>query len=163
MASQYRRKPSCARRAGPGIAHGSALSRLCESAETRTGDGSNLHSNPRDGSMKQDAAMRRKRSKGMDVHFVYRGQRFCWNSEKATANFRKHGIGFEQACEVFFDPFVNLLDASPGNEAREAVLGLTEDWTLLFVVNVVRTRGVIRIISARQATRAERRLYEDNG
>jgi uncharacterized DUF497 family protein len=40
---------------------------------------------------------------------------------------------------------------------------MTEDLTLLFVVHVVRERGgVIRIISARKATRAERRLYEDN-
>jgi uncharacterized DUF497 family protein len=112
--------------------------------------------------MKRAQMKRRKPSKGMDVHYVYRGQRFCWNSEKVDANFKKHGIRFEQACEVFFDPFVNLLDATPEQEAREAVLGLTEDWTLLFVVHVVRERGVIRIISARQATRAERRLYEDN-
>jgi uncharacterized DUF497 family protein len=75
----------------------------------------------------------------------------------------QNSIRFEQACEVFFDPFVNLLDAAPENEAREAVLGLTEDWTLLFVVHVVRERGVIRIISARGASRAERRVYEDNG
>ena len=98
--------------------------------------------------MKQTQMKRRSPSKGMDVHFVYQGQRFCWDSEKATANFKKHSIRFEQACEVFFDPFVNLLDAAPENEAREAVLGLTEDWTLLFVVHVVRERGVIRIISA---------------
>jgi uncharacterized DUF497 family protein len=58
---------------------------------------------------------------------------------------------------------VNLLDATPEDEAREAALGLTEDWTLLFAVYVVRERGVIRIISARRATRAQRRLYEDNG
>jgi uncharacterized DUF497 family protein len=99
----------------------------------------------------------------MDVQFLYRGQMFCWDSDKAAANFKKHVIHFEQACEVFFDPFVNLLDATPEDEAREAALGLTEDWTLLFVVHVVRERGVIRIISARRATRAERRLYEDNG
>lgn len=112
--------------------------------------------------MKRAWMKRRKPSKGMDVHCVYRGQRFCWNSEKADANFKKHGVRFEQACEVFFDPFVNLLDATPEQEAREAVLGLSEDWTLLFVVHVVRERGVIRVISARRATRAERRLYEDN-
>lgn len=99
----------------------------------------------------------------MDVYFVYRGQRFCWNSEKAAANVEKHGIRFEQACEVFFDPFVNLLDATREEEARSAVLGLTEDWALLFVVHVLRERGALRIISARRATRVERRLYEDNG
>lgn len=98
----------------------------------------------------------------MDVHLVYHGQEFSWNSEKAIANLEKHGVRFEQACEVFFDPFVSLLDAAREEEAREAALGLTEDWTLLFVVHVVRKGSVIRIISARRATRAQRRLYEDN-
>jgi hypothetical protein len=99
----------------------------------------------------------------MDAHFVYAGQRFRWDTDKAQANFKKHGVRFEKACEVFFDPFVRLADATAEDEAREAVIGLTEDWTLLFVVHVVRERGAIRVISARQATRVERRRYEDNG
>jgi uncharacterized protein len=81
--------------------------------------------------------------------------------EKAHSNFVKHGIRFDQACEIFFDPFVRLLDASAEDEAREAALGLTEDLTLLFVVHAVREDEVIRIISARPASNAERRLYED--
>jgi hypothetical protein len=98
----------------------------------------------------------------MDTLFVYAGQRFCWNTEKALANLSKHGIGFEQACEVFADRFFRLVDATDDEEAREAVLGMTVDLTLLFVVHVARERGrVIRIISARKATRAERRFYED--
>jgi uncharacterized DUF497 family protein len=97
----------------------------------------------------------------MDVHYIYAGQRFCWDSEKASSNLAKHSARFEQACEVFFDPFVRLLDATPENEAREAALGLTEDWTLLFVVHLVREEETIRIISARPATREERRLYEN--
>jgi uncharacterized DUF497 family protein len=100
----------------------------------------------------------------METQFVYAGQRFRWNTEKALANLKKHGIRFEQACEVFCDPFFRLVDATAEDEAREAVVGLAEDWTLLFVVHVARERGgVIRIISARKATRAERRAYEDNG
>ncbi len=51
--------------------------------------------------MKRDQMKPRKPSREMDVHFVYWGQRFCWNSDKAAANFKKHGIHFEQACEVF--------------------------------------------------------------
>ena len=99
----------------------------------------------------------------MDTQFVYAGQRFRWNTEKALANLKKHGIRFEQACEVFLDPFFRVLDATAEDEARDAVLGLAEDWTLLFVVHVMRERGgTIRIISARRATRAERRIYEDN-
>jgi uncharacterized protein len=99
----------------------------------------------------------------MEALFDYAGQRFCWDTDKALANLKKHGIRFEQACEVFADPFFRLVDASAGDEAREAVLGMTEDLALLFVVHVLRQRGrVIRIISARGATRAERRFYEDN-
>jgi uncharacterized DUF497 family protein len=62
---------------------------------------------------------------------------------------------------VLRDPFVHLVDATPEDEARDAALGLTEDWTLLFVVHAVGENDIIRIISARRATRAERRLYED--
>jgi len=100
----------------------------------------------------------------METQFLYAGQRFRWNTEKALANLKEHGIRFEQACEVFADRFFRLVDATVDGEAREAVLGMTEDLTLLFVVHVVRERGrVIRVISARKATRAERRVYEDNG
>ncbi|MGD0052213.1 MAG: BrnT family toxin, partial [Vulcanimicrobiaceae bacterium] len=73
----------------------------------------------------------------------------------------KHGVRFEQACEVFFDPFVHYVDASVEGEARDAVLGLAEDWTVLFVVYVSMENEFIRIISARPATSAERRTYED--
>ena len=107
---------------------------------------------------------KRKQSRELtDTQFVYAGQRFRWNTAKALANFKKHGVRFEQACEVFFDPFLSLLDATADDEAREAVLGLSEDWTLLFVVHVIRERGVIRLISARRATTGQRRIYEDNG
>jgi uncharacterized protein len=97
----------------------------------------------------------------MDVHFILVGQRFCWDSEKARSNLAKHGVRFEEACEVFLDPFFRLLDATLEDEAREAALGLTEDWTLLFVVHLIRAEETIRIISARPATREERRLYEN--
>lgn len=98
----------------------------------------------------------------MDVLFLLHGQHFVWNSEKASANLLKHGISFETACQVFFDPLVCLQDASDEDEHRDAAIGLTEDWTLLFVVHVVREEEVIRIISARLATPQERRTYEDN-
>jgi uncharacterized protein len=97
----------------------------------------------------------------MDVHSVIAGQKFCWDAQKANSNLAKHGVRFEQACEVFFDPFVQFLDATAEDEARDAVLGLTEDWSLLFVVHGVREHEYIRIISARPATRAERKIYED--
>ncbi|HEX4022784.1 MAG TPA: BrnT family toxin [Acidobacteriaceae bacterium] len=98
----------------------------------------------------------------MDTVFLYQGQRFAWDTEKAVLNLLKHAIAFEKACEVFFDPFVRLVDASDREEVREAVLGLTEDMALLFVVHVFREGDTIRIISARLATSQERKAYEED-
>ena len=97
----------------------------------------------------------------MDVHVLYRGQRFVWNAEKAAANESKHGVRFETACEVFFDPLVRLEEAGAEDEARDAAVGFTEDWRLLFVVHLIREDDTIRIVSARPATAQERRAYED--
>jgi uncharacterized DUF497 family protein len=96
----------------------------------------------------------------MDVSYELQGQVFEWDATKATTNRRKHHVSFEKACEVFFDPFVQVVDASDPGEAREAAIGLTEDWTPLFVVHIVRQGDTIRIISARKATPSERREYE---
>ncbi len=63
----------------------------------------------------------------MDTTFQLHGQTFEWDSEKAAANLRKHRVSFEQACEVFLDPFLRFLDVSGQGEAREAAIGLTED------------------------------------
>jgi uncharacterized DUF497 family protein len=98
----------------------------------------------------------------MDVYFLHLGQRFVWNSSKASSNVIKHDVSFEVACQVFFDPLVRVLDASPEEEAREAAIGLAEDWRLLFVVHMWREEDTIRIVSARIATAQERRFYEDS-
>jgi hypothetical protein len=97
-----------------------------------------------------------------DVHFLFGGLRFVWDSEKASTNIQKHGVSFESACEIFFDPFIRIDDSSAGEEERTAATGLTENWTLLFVVHVLREGETIRIVSARQATAQERRAYEDS-
>lgn len=98
----------------------------------------------------------------MDLHFLFHGQRFVWDSEKASSNAGKHGVSFEVACQVFFDPFIRIEDASIGEEQRDAAIGLTEDWAVLFVVHLQREGETIRIISARPATAQERRRYEDS-
>jgi uncharacterized protein len=98
----------------------------------------------------------------MDFHFLYLGQRFVWDSEKAASNLKKHGVSFEAACEVFFDPFLFVEDASVPKEARDAAIGMTEDWTLLLVVHLYREEEVIRIISARRATAQEKGTYENS-
>lgn len=88
--------------------------------------------------------------------------RFVWDRGKAESNLRKHGVSFETACEMFFDPFVRLLRSEMiGGEDREAAIGMTEGWRLLVVVYTFREEA-IRVISARPATPAERSLYEDS-
>jgi uncharacterized DUF497 family protein len=98
----------------------------------------------------------------MDVTVVIQGQVFEWDQDKAAGNLRKHRISFEKACEVFFDPFVQRMDASSEDEAREAAIGMTEDWEHLFVVHIIRHEDTIRIISARPATPQERRTHEEH-
>ena len=87
---------------------------------------------------------------------------FVWDDEKARFNSSKHGVSFERAVEVFFDPFAKLVDTSRNDEAREALIGVDFDLNLLYVAHVsfeAETR--IRIISARPASGAERKAYED--
>jgi uncharacterized DUF497 family protein len=97
----------------------------------------------------------------MDVEYWSSGIRFEWDRRKASANVRKHGVGFETACEVFFDPFIHWMDSEVvDGEERETVIGMTGGWELLVVV-YVEQRDSIRLISARPAIRQERRAYED--
>ena len=97
----------------------------------------------------------------MRISHELQGVWFEWDSEKADTNVQKHGVSFHTACEVFFDPFVKLRDASDLTEPREAAVGYTECEQLLFVVHVIRHEEIIRIVSAREATRDERRQYEN--
>jgi uncharacterized protein len=98
----------------------------------------------------------------MDIYFVLNEITFVWNNEKASRNPQKHdGITFGQAAEVFFDPFLVVIDASRNDEARDAIIGLDTRWNLLYVVHIEREENVIRIISARKATRQERAIYEN--
>lgn len=98
----------------------------------------------------------------MDVYFVLNGITFVWNEQKARQNPAQHnGVTFQQATEAFFDPFLVVVDASRNNEARDAVIGLDKRWNLLYVVHIERHDDMIRIISARKATRKERDYYEN--
>lgn len=96
----------------------------------------------------------------MDVLFRLGGQQFVWNADKAATNLVKHGIRFQEACEVLLDPLVCGEDASVEEEQREAAIGVTRNLKLLYVVHVIRVDDWIRIISARRATAQERKLYE---
>ena len=97
----------------------------------------------------------------MDIFYTLNGITFIWNEEKAQSNIFKHdGITFQQAAEAFFDPFLIVVDASRNDKARDAVIGFDTKWDLLFVVYIEREEEMIRIISARKATRQEREQYE---
>jgi uncharacterized protein len=98
----------------------------------------------------------------MDAYFVLNGITFIWNIEKARINPVNHdGLTFQQAAEAFFDPFLILVDASRNDKARDAVIGLDTRYNLLYVVHIEQEGDCIRIISARTATRQERKEYEN--
>ncbi|HXY19333.1 MAG TPA: BrnT family toxin [Gemmatimonadales bacterium] len=88
--------------------------------------------------------------------------RFAWDPVKAAANRRKHGVSFEEAQTVFSDEYALLLD-DPDHSAAEdrfILLGLSAALRILVVVHCYRVQDdVIRIISARRATRHERESY----
>ena len=88
--------------------------------------------------------------------------RFEWDPRKARSNEKKHGVSFEEAQSVFFDEQALLLeDPQPlHEEERFVLLGLSASLRLLVVVHALRDGDVIRIISARKATRPETGEYE---
>jgi uncharacterized DUF497 family protein len=94
--------------------------------------------------------------------------RFEWDEAKDLSNQRKHGVSFEDASEVFRDPlFVSLKDRIQDGEQRWQTYGKVGNRLLMMVAHTVReedahgaTIEIIRIISARYASRKEQRLYE---
>ncbi len=97
----------------------------------------------------------------MDNSFIFQDITFIWNVQKAQINIRKHGVSFEQACEVFFDPFIRVVDASAINETRDAVIGVNSNGKHIFVVHIQLEDDCFRIISARKVTKKERYFYEN--
>jgi len=97
------------------------------------------------------------------LSIVYRlqGNEFEWDTNKALSNIDKHGVTFEEAAEVFLDPFYQSGDATVNEEIRDFIIGYSLMQRLLLVVYVDRGQRS-RIISARPATRNERKLYESN-
>lgn len=90
--------------------------------------------------------------------------RFEWDAAKSTANLKKHGVSFEEAQSVFYDEFaVQFFDEDHSvGEARFLLLGMSAGARLLLVCPCEREAGnIIRIISARKATRRESACYGD--
>jgi len=96
----------------------------------------------------------------MDTEFSLRGVLFRWNTDKAARNLREHGVAFEQAAQVFFDPFVCYVDATRKYEGRDGAIGADFEYRVLFVVHIELDDDALRIISARPATQSEREKYE---
>ena len=92
--------------------------------------------------------------------------RFEWNESKNQSNFRKHGIRFDTATRVFEDPYcVMEQDREVDDEERWQTIGWAGDVLLLTVAHTIAEEDddlVVRIISARSASRQERRRYEAN-
>lgn len=88
---------------------------------------------------------------------------FTWDPKKAAANERKHGVSFVEAATAFGDPH-SLTMPDPDHsqeEERFILLGQSDRSRLLVVVHVEREDELIRIISARPASRHERSIYEE--
>ena len=87
---------------------------------------------------------------------------FEWNAAKAASNLAKHGVGFEEAATVFGAPLsVTIFDPAHSQaEDRFIILGRSHLDKLLVVVHTERGDN-IRIISARHASRRERKQYEE--
>jgi len=88
--------------------------------------------------------------------------RFDWDSAKAASNFKKHGVSFEEAQSVFYDDFaIQFFDeTNSSEEERFLMLGMSSGTRLLLVCHCERDGGgVVRIISARKATKQESTFY----
>jgi hypothetical protein len=90
---------------------------------------------------------------------------FDWDPNKARANQKKHGVGFEQASSIFLDPGMITVFGSKysEHEDRWATIGIDRNGILLVVAHTFQQPDAdccrIRIISARKATRKEARQY----
>jgi uncharacterized DUF497 family protein len=88
--------------------------------------------------------------------------RFTWDPSKAEANLRKHGVSFQEASTAFRDP-LSVTGADPDHsfgESRFITFGESVTGKLLVIAHTERG-AEIRILSARRATKPERKIYEE--
>ena len=87
---------------------------------------------------------------------------FEWDPSKAESNLSKHGVSFEEATSVFYDLYARVIDDPTHSidEERFVILGLSAEANVLTVCHCYRSNdSVIRIISARRATKSEASYY----
>jgi len=87
---------------------------------------------------------------------------FEWDAKKAKKNLKKHGVSFEEASTIFDDPdFISFLDDEHSDdEERQITIGMSNKLRLLLAAHTERKR-LIRIISARKATKNEENFYNE--
>lgn len=89
--------------------------------------------------------------------------KFEWDTAKENSNKKKHGVSFEEAQSVFYDEFAVQFFDDEGSklEDRFLMLGFSDEARLLIVCHCERNQGnIIRIISARKATKIEGKYYQ---
>ena len=87
---------------------------------------------------------------------------FAWDDDKAKKNLKKHGVSFEEASTIFGDPLALTIPDPLHSEEEDRFITLGESHRRRLLVVVSTDRGeTIRIISARVATRQERKDYEE--
>lgn len=90
---------------------------------------------------------------------------FEWDEERAAANLKKHGVGFDEAATVFGDSLARIFDDETHSldEKREIIIGRSAENRLLIISFTEKAKDVVRIISVRETTPKERRKYENAG
>jgi len=88
---------------------------------------------------------------------------FQWDEEKAKSNLKKHGVSFEEGATIFNDPMIaTILDPDHSkDEERFISIGMSVIRRLLTVIHMYR-KDRLRLISARKATKAEKKNYENH-
>lgn len=87
--------------------------------------------------------------------------KFEWDPDKAASNEVRHGVTFAEATTCFEDPHgCYLKNEAPSYEDRLILIGMSSRSRLLFVVHAEVGREAIRLVSARKASPAQRRIYD---
>jgi uncharacterized DUF497 family protein len=99
-----------------------------------------------------------------DFRYEYHGYVFTWDSTKAEMNLKKHGVSFEEACTAVLNEVQVMEEVSETGEQRWAIIAYARSTRFtgpLYVVTGDQGDEAWRIISARIATPAERKRYEE--
>lgn len=87
---------------------------------------------------------------------------FEWSGDKARTNWLKHKVSFEEAKTVFDDPFyVDFYDPNHSDDEERYLIVGKSNQNRLLIVSYTEREDLIRLISARELTRSERKAYEE--